>query len=368
MKLESLPPQILRRPAEVEYAAELAALAAADAAPRPPGWRLSPRAVRSFVCGAAQPLIRRKFFGDDALVERTIVGLASHRGVLLLGEPGTAKSMLSELITAAISGRSTNVIQGTAGTTEDQLKYSWNYSLLLADGPTRRALVASPLLVAVRDGLIVRFEEMTRCPPEVQDGLVSVLSEKMLVIPELEGDDRVVMAKPGFNVLATANVRDRGVHEMSSALKRRFHFETVQPLRDLDLEIRLVREETTRLLHDAQAVVNLPADALEVLVTVFQELREGVTVDGAPVEKPAAVMSTAEAVSVALTAGLDAYYYGTGTLTPEILGRHLVGTVLKDNPEDVQKLRQYFDVVVKSRSQKKAGPWEDLLRSRKHLR
>ena len=212
---------------------ELEVLAKADNDPRPPGWKLSPRAVRNFICGSDKPKISRKFYGDDTLVERAAIGLASNRGLLLVGEPGTAKSMLSELLSAAISGTSTNVIQGSAGTTEDSIKYSWNYALLLAEGPSLRALVASPLYVGIRDGVLVRFEEITRCPPEIQDSLVSVLSEKVMMVPELNGADRVLHARPGFNVIATANIRDRGVNEMSSALKRRFNFETVHPIRDL---------------------------------------------------------------------------------------------------------------------------------------
>lgn len=225
--------KVLRPPAEVFYADELAALGKADRERRPPGWQLSPRAVRSFICGAKKPAIERKFFGDDVLVERAIVGLAGNRGLLLVGEPGTAKSMLSELLAAAISGRSTNTIQGTAGTTEDQIKYSWNYALLLAEGPSPKALVPGALHVGMSQGTLVRFEEITRCPPEIQDTLVSVLSDKLMTIPELHGDERVLLARPGFNVIATANIRDRGVHEMSSALKRRFNFETVHPIGEL---------------------------------------------------------------------------------------------------------------------------------------
>jgi MoxR-like ATPase len=357
----------LRPPAESLYAKELEALAAADKEARPPGWKLSPKSVRAFICGSDKPLVRRKFFGDDVLVERAIIGLASNRGVLLVGEPGTAKSMLSELLSAAISGTSTNLVQGTAGTTEDQIKYSWNYALLLAEGPTPRAMVASPVFVGMRDGLLVRFEEITRCPPEIQDSLVSILSEKMMTVPELIGSDRVLLAKPGFNILATANIRDRGVHEMSSALKRRFNFETVAPLRDMELEVKLVTEECERLLRESQAPVKLERAVIELLVSVFQDLREGVTGDGVQIEKPAAVMSTAEAVSVAMSAGLDAFYYGQKKLTAEFVGRHIAGAVLKDNPDDIKKLRHYFDVVVKPRSQKKAGPWEEFLKAKKYL-
>jgi MoxR-like ATPase len=323
--------------------------------------------VRSFICGDDKLKIARKFYGDDTLVERAIIGLASNRGLLLVGEPGTAKSMLSELLAAAIAGASTNVIQGSAGTTEDAIKYSWNYALLLAEGPSLKALVASPLYVGMRDGVLVRFEEITRCAPEIQDALVSVLSEKVMMVPELIGSERVMHARPGFNVIATANIRDRGVHEMSSALKRRFNFETVHPIGELKLEVDLVIRECERLLSQSCVAMSVDRDVIELLVTAFHDLREGKTSEGTQVEKPTTVMSTAEAVSVAMSAGLDAFYYGAKKLTAEHLGRHLTGAVLKDNPDDLQKLKHYFDVVVRKRSKDQGGPWTDLFNARKWL-
>lgn len=359
--------KVLRPPAEISFAEELAALAKGDKAPRPPGWKLSPQAVRSFICGSKSLGIERKFYGDDILVERAIVGLAGNRGLLLVGEPGTAKSMLSELLAAAISGCSTNTIQGSSGTSEDQIKYSWNYALLLAQGPTPQALVPGPLHVGMSGGQIVRFEEVTRCPPEIQDVLISILSEKLMMVPELHGDGRVLLARPGFNIIASANIRDRGVHEMSSALKRRFNFETVHPIGELAQEINLVSQQCEVLLAESTAKVEVERAVIEVLVTAFHDLREGVTADGVQVEKPASVMSTAEAVSVALQASLDAYYYGDGKLTSEHVGRHLVGAVIKDNPDDLKKLKHYFDVVVRQRG-KEPGPWADLAKARKWLR
>jgi len=358
----------LRPPAEVFFAEELAALAKADKGPSPPGWKLSPKAVRSFICGSKSPAVARKFFGDDVLIERAIIGLAGNRGLLMVGEPGTAKSMLSELLSAAISGCSTNTIQGSSGTTEDQIKYSWNYALLLAEGPSMRALVPGPLHVGMSQGMIVRFEEVTRCPPEIQDVLISIISEKLMMVPELAGDSRVLMAQPGFNIIATANIRDRGVHEMSSALKRRFNFETVHPIGELAQEITLVSEQCSQLLAEAEAQVKINRDVVEVLVTAFHDLREGATSDGVQVEKPTTVMSTAEAVSVAFQAALDAFYYGDGMLSPEHIGRHLLGAVIKDNPDDLKKLKHYFDIVVRQRSKDKGGAWAELGKARKWLR
>lgn len=357
---------ILRAPAEKVYADELNLLAMEDDSPRPSGWRLSPRAVRSFILGDAMLGVRKKYHGDDALIDRCIVTLMSNRGLLLVGEPGTAKSMLSELLSAAISGTSTCAIQGTAGTTEDQIRYSWNYALLLTEGPSARALVRGPMYLAMQQGHICRFEEVTRVQPEIQDSLISLLSDKLLNVPELCGEAATVFAAPGFNVLATANIRDRGVHEMSSALKRRFNFETVRPINDRKLEMLLVREQTESLLKQARVDVEFEPDVVELLVTAFNDLRHGVTAEGVVVEKPTAVMSSAEAVAVGYAACLDAHYFGNGGVGGEQIARQMIGTVLKDNPDDGKKLRHYFDVVVKQRAQR-LPQWKRVYDARREL-
>ena len=373
------PPAMLRPPAEAVYAEQLAALSASDKGARPAGWRLSPRAVRQFIVGADTPIahtyqgtkkktpITQKFYGDDALVERCIVTLLGNRGLLLVGEPGTAKSMLSELLAAAISGTSLLTIQGTAGTTDDQIKYSWNYALLLAEGPSLRALVPSPMYSGMQNGALVRFEEITRCQPEMQDTLVSLLSDKVIHVPELPPPNAVRFAERGFNIIATANLRDRGVHEMSTALKRRFNFETVAPLADKAMELRLVMEQTQALLKESNVEVECPVDVLDLLVTTFGDLRRGRTEEGTVVDKPSTVMSTAEAVAVSHSAALDAAYFGNGRLDSSHIARQLLGTVLKDNPDDRIRLQHYFDVVVKARG-KSSETWQAFYAAKKWLR
>lgn len=357
----------IKIPTEERFAKDLAALAKVDEGAKPSGWKLSPRSVRDFVCGNESLGIPRKFFGDDVMIERCIIGLAGNRGLMLVGEPGTAKTMLSELFAAAISGTTAHTIQGTSGTTEDQIKYSWNYALLLAEGPSEKSLIPAPLFTGMRSGQLVRFEEITRCPPEIQDTMVSILSDKVLMIPELEEDGARVLAQPGFNVIATANTRDRGVHEMSSALKRRFNFETVAPIRELALEIKLVTQEAEKLLDECGVPMTLPPDVVELLVTAFHDLREGKTVEGIQIEKPASVMSTAEAVSVAMAAGLDATYLNDGDLNADSVGRHLATGILKDDPDDLKKLKHYFDRVVKKRAESKGGAWKAFAQAKKWL-
>jgi len=344
----------LRPPAEIRYAGELAALRAADessGALIPPGWHLSPKAVRAFILGDTALGVSQKFYGNDPLVDRSIVTLLGRQGLMLIGEPGTAKSMLSELLAAAISGDSGLTVQGTAGTNEDHIRYSWNYALLLAEGPSERALVPSPVYQGLATGSVVRFEEITRCAPEIQDTLVSILSEKLLMVPEF-GENSRVAARPGFNLIATANIRDRGVNEMSAALKRRFNFETVHPIADRAFEVRLVEEQLAAELGPIRSEITFDRSVVELLVTAFAELRTGVTADGTNVKSPETVMSTAEAVNVAYAAALDARYLGTGVVTPAEIARQLAGVALKDNPEDAKRLRFYVDNVIRERSRR----------------
>lgn len=368
--------------AEQRYAEELAFLALWDTGRRPPGWQLSPRAVVTFLCGSrgerlklpagdrpehipSSLVIAEKFVGERALVERCVVTLAGERGLLLVGEPGTAKSMLSELLAAAISGSSALTVQGTAGTTEEQLRYSWNYALLLAKGPCPEALVPSPVLAGMRAGALVRVEEITRCLPEVQDALVSILSDRRLAIPELSdtgsgAGGRIEPARPGFNLIATANLRDRGVSEMSAALKRRFNFETVAPIQDPAREKALISRQAAAVLEARGEALSLDAAVLDVLVTTFRELRMGRSGEGWVVERPSTVMSTAEAVSVAASIAFQSAWF-EGRTALELVPGHLLGVVLKDDPKDRGRLLAYWDSVVKRRADAGLEPWKQLL-------
>jgi MoxR-like ATPase len=351
---------IIKASPEVRYQTELEQLAQQDNQPRPEGWRLSPQAVRRFILGDEAAGIARKFYGNDALVERAIVTLMGNQGLMLVGEPGTAKTFLSELLAAAVCGDSGLTIQGTAGTTEDQIKYTWNYALLLAEGPSERALVPAPVYQGMTQGKLVRFEEITRCPPEVQDSVISIMSDKQLLIPEW-GDQGRLFARRGFNLIATANLRDRGVNEMSAALKRRFNFETVQPISDPAFETELVMQEVSQQLQQTDTRVELAPNVIHMLVTAFQDLRQGETADGIQLKSPDTVMSTAEAVNLVMSAALRSAYLGDGRLSAEDVATQLWGVVIKDNGEDRKKLRHYLDTVGRERA-RKDKQWKALIK------
>ncbi len=341
----------LRPHAEVAYADELAALRAVDDRPRPPRWQLSPWAVVQYLIGttlADGTVITPKYVGSTRLMEVAVATLATDRALLLLGVPGTAKSWVSEHLAAAISGRSTLLVQGTAGTVEEAIRYGWNYARLLAEGPSALALVPSPVMVAMRTGALARIEELTRIPADVQDALITILSEKTLPIPELGEETQAIR---GFNVIATANDRDKGINELSSALRRRFNTVVLPLPASEEDEVSIV----TRRVADLAGSLELPpvptaSEEIRRVVRVFRELRGGVTEDGrTKLKSPSGTLSTAEAISVVTNGLALSAHFGTGELRAADVAAGIVGSVIKDPVADQVAWNEYLELVARDR-------------------
>ena len=353
-----------RLPAEQLFQKEIDALIAAEKDPVPTGWRMSPRSVRTYICGgkAGGVEITPKYIGQERLVEIAIATLVTDRALLLIGEPGTAKSWLSEHLTAAINGDSTKVIQGTAGTTEEQIRYSWNYAMLIAQGPSLEAMLKSPVMTAMETGTIARVEEISRCASEVQDALISILSEKRISVPELGLE---VPAKKGFSVIATANTRDKGVNEMSAALKRRFNIVVLPAPVDLSAEMEIVRTRVEQQARGLDLNASLPAsDVVEKVCTIFRELRSGETLDRSQkVKASSGVLSTAEAISLLCNSMALAGSFGNGTITDRDLAAGLQGAVVKEEEKDTLAWKEYLENVMK----KRGSHWSGLYRACRDL-
>jgi len=351
---------VLRAHAEQQFAEELQELAKADTRNRPPSWLLSPWAVSTYILGGKLDngfQVSAKYIGNRRLVEIAIATLATDRALLLLGIPGTAKTWLAEHLAAAISGNSTLLVQGTAGTSEESIRYGWNYARLLAEGPSTKALVFSPMMRAMAEGKIARVEELTRIPADVQDSLITILSEKTLPIPELNEE---VQAVKGFNVIATANNRDKGVNELSSALKRRFNTVILPLPSTADEEVEIVQQRVKSLGRALELPAEPPAlEEIRRIVTVFRELRDGLTTDGkTKLKSPSATLSTAEAISVVNSGLALAAHFGDGTLRAADVAAGLVGAVVKDPVQDRVVWLEYLETVVKERT-----GWKDLYRA-----
>lgn len=355
---------LIRLHAEQEFAHELEALAEIDTYPKPPNWNLSPWAVLQYLMGGKLKNgveISPKYIGNSRMIEIAIATLATERALLLIGVPGTAKTWVAEHLSAAISGDSTMLVQGTAGTSEDVIRYSWNYAQLLAKGPSREAMVPSPIMRAMREGKIGRIEELTRIPADVQDTLITLLSEKVLPIPELDDEEQ---ARKGFNIIATANDRDRGVNDLSSALKRRFNTVVLPLPATIEEEVEIVQTRVAGIGKSLELPSEAPAvEEIKRLVTIFRELREGKTMDGKTrLKSPSSTLSTAEAIAV-MTQGLSlSAHFGDGSVKAHEIAGGLVGAVVQDPVADRPVLQEYLETVVKERS-----GWKDLYRACKEI-
>ncbi len=350
----------MRLPAEKLYAHEIEALKKDEKDNIPKGWQMSPRSVLKFITGgkAGEIEITPKYIGNRRIVEIAIATLVTDRALLLIGEPGTAKSWLSENLAAAIHGDSGKVVQGTAGTTEEQIRYSWNYAMLLANGPSNEALIKSPIFRAMEIGGIARFEEISRCASEVQDALVSILSEKTISIPELSSEQS---ATRGFSIIATANTRDRGVNEMSAALKRRFNIIVLPTPGELETEIEIVRKRVKEISVGLDLEASLPAEeAVIKVVTIFRELRNGMTLDSKEkLKSPGGVISTAEAISLLTNSMALAGSFGNGQITDEDIAAGLQGAIVKDEEKDKMVWKEYIENIMK----KRGSEWHGLYKA-----
>ncbi|MCR6638362.1 MAG: AAA family ATPase [Sporocytophaga sp.] len=354
----------LREHAEQLYAQELEELIKQDSDKKPFNWKLSPQSVVTYLIGGKLKNgfeISPKYIGNRRLMEIAVATLTTDRALLLYGLPGTAKSWVSEHISAGISGDSTMIVQGTAGTSEEAIRYGWNYARLLAEGPSSNAIVETPVMRAMKEGKIVRIEELTRIGSDVQDTLITILSEKTLPVPELNSE---IQAARGFNVIATANNRDKGVNELSSALKRRFNT-VILPVPDsIDEEIDIVK----RRVESFEKIMELPAEPpalqeIRRIVTIFRELRSGISSDGkTKIKVPSGTLSTAEAISVVNNGLAMAAYFGDGLLNASDLAAGIIGAVVKDPVQDKIIWQEYLETVVKPRDE-----WKDIYRACRDL-
>jgi hypothetical protein len=154
---------------------------------------------------------------------------------------------------------------------------------------------------------------------------------------------------------------------MSAALKRRFNFELVEPIPTMRQEAHLVQRQATAALERVGVAFKVDESVVNALVTTFRDLRLGRSIEGWTVEKPGTVMSTAEAVAIATSLGLQAAYLGGERAPLNFLPGYLLGVVRKDDPQDQARLLGYWDAAVKRRSDSGDRLWRQLWELREVL-
>ncbi|NOT37568.1 MAG: AAA family ATPase [Saprospiraceae bacterium] len=352
----------IRQSAEVLYKKEFEALVKADNNPKPANWQMSPWSVVQYIIGGKLKdgtEISPKYVGKKSLIEICVATLLSERALLLTGVPGTAKTWISEHLAAAISGNSGLFVQGTSGTHEDAIKYGWNYASLIAHGPTREGLIPSVIMKAMETGGIARIEELSRIPTETQDALISILSEKNIIIHELE---KIIEGNKGFNIIATANDLDRGIYEMSSALKRRFNIVQMPLPENLEEETKIVRYRVQQMGRLIEApLADLKEKQIQTLLTLFRELREGKTEDKkTKIRACKTSLSPAIAISIIHEARIHAHYFDNNEIRNDYLVKGLIHTLRQEGEEELQILQEYNESVLKKRTEYKE--WYNLIK------
>ncbi len=355
---------VLRQHAEDQFGEELEEIIKQDSGSKPTNWKMSPQSVVTYLMGGKLSNgfeVAPKYIGNRRLIEIAVATLTTDRALLLYGIPGTAKSWVSEHITAAITGNSTLIIQGTAGTSEEAIRYGWNYAKLLAEGPSKGALVETPMMQAMKEGAIARVEELTRIPSDVQDTLITILSEKAMPVPELNTE---VQAVRGFNVIATANNRDKGVNELSSALKRRFNTVILPVPATTEEEVNIVQTRVSSSIKSLELPAAEPTlKEIQRVVRIFRELRNGATEDGrTKIKSPSGTVSTAEAISVVNSGLALSAHFGNGELNAHDIASGLIGAIVKDPVQDAVVWKEYLETVVKTRPE-----WKDIYRACKEI-
>lgn len=354
----------LRQQAEAHFANEIEEIRKQDNSTIPVNWYMSPQSVVTYLMGGKLKNgfdVSPKYIGDRRLMEIAVATLTTDRALLLYGIPGTGKSWVSEHIAAAVSGDSTLIIQGTAGTSEEAVRYGWNYAKLLAEGPSESAIVKTPMIRGMENGKCVRIEELTRIPADVQDTLITILSEKMMPVPELNFQYNAVK---GFNVIATANNKDKGVNELSSALKRRFNTVILPTPKTTAEEVNIVHSRVSSQVKSLELPAQIPVlEEIGRIVKIFRELRQGLTEDGkTKVKSPTGTMSTAEVISV-VNSGLSlAAHFGDGKLNAYDIASGLIGAIVKDPVQDDVIWQEYLENVMKTREN-----FRDIYRACKEL-
>jgi MoxR-like ATPase len=193
--------------------------------------------------GAVRAAIGRVIFGQDEVVDQTLITLLSGGHALLVGVPGLGKSRLVETL-GIVLGMATKRVQFTP----DLMPADIIGSEVLDETDGRRSFRFLPGPVFCQ---LLMADEINRASPRTQSALLQAMQEQRVAVGGVEH----ALPRP-FHVLATQNpIEQEGTYPLPEAQLDRF-------LLEIDVGYPLLEAERAMLLATTGAAEERPVRAL----------------------------------------------------------------------------------------------------------
>ncbi len=185
--------------------------------------------------------IRKVIVGQDAMIERILIGLLSDGHILLEGVPGLAKTLLVKTVCQVIQAKFSR-IQFTPDLLPADLTGTQVYNPRTSEFSVHKGPIFANLILA---------DEINRAPAKVQSALLEAMQERQVTIGEATYplDDL-------FLVLATQNpIEQEGTYPLPEAQVDRFMLKVIVDYPQETEERQIIERMTGAALSQPQAVI-----------------------------------------------------------------------------------------------------------------
>ena len=187
--------------------------------------------------------INKTIIGQQAMIERLLIGLLGSGHILLEGVPGLAKTLAINTLSKAIKG-DFNRIQFTPDLLPSDVIGTLVYNIKAGDFSIKKGPIFANFILA---------DEINRAPAKVQSALLEAMQEKQVTI----GDETYFLDEP-FLVLATQNpVEQERTYPLPEAQTDRFMLKTIISYPDKEDEKNIMRNNLTNNKPVVKPVVSV---------------------------------------------------------------------------------------------------------------
>ncbi|ABG51555.1 gas vesicle protein GvpN [Trichodesmium erythraeum IMS101] len=163
--------------------------------------------------------------------------------------------------------KTSDLIGNKSGYTRKKLVDNYIHTVLKVEDELKHNWIDSRLTLACKEGFTLIYDEFNRSRPEVNNVLLSVLEEKMLVLPPSQNQSEYIQVHPQFRVILTSNSEEwTGVHATQDALLDRVvTIGMGQP--DISTEQNIIIQKTGINPLKAEVIIKLVRSVRERLET-----------------------------------------------------------------------------------------------------